>query len=317
MNTLSRSLLVLAAVLVCTPSQAQLFRTYVASDGSDANPCTLTQPCRLLPAALAAVADGGEIWMLDSANYNTSTVFIGKSVTIMAVPGVIGSIVGASQTALLVSTGTVQLRNLVFVPLAGSTGLFGAIVVQGLANLDLHGCTISGFPGQALFVGFGGNVLLSDSMLRRNGIAAAAAAIRVLGQVAATTTTIDIANTTIQGSVTGVHLSSTNATASIRASIRDSRIYQSADIGIHAISSAGASVNFTASNNMIVGTQAGGAQAGIRSSGAGVFGFASGNTVAGFTFGIENAGATFTSFGNNALQNNGIASTGVTTTALQ
>jgi hypothetical protein len=317
MNTLSRSLLVLTAVLACTPSQAQLFRTYVASDGNDANPCTLTQPCRLLPAAITAVADGGEIWMLDSANYNTSTVFIGKSVTVMAVPGVVGSIVGASQTALLVSTGTVQLRNLMFVPLAGSTGLFSAIIVQGLANLDLLGCTISGFPGQALFVGFGGNVLLSDSMLRRNGIAAGLPAIRVLAQVAATTTTIDIANTTIQGSLTGLQLSSTNATATIRASIRDSRIYQGAERGIDAISSAGASVNFTASNNMIVGTQAGGAQAGIRSSGSGVYGFASGNTVAGFTTGIENVGATFTSFGNNALQNNGIASTGVTTTALQ
>jgi hypothetical protein len=256
--------------------------------------------------------------MLDSANYNTSTVFIGKSVTIVAVPGVVGSVVGASQTALLISTGTVRLRNLVFVPLPGSTGMVTAIIVQGLANLDLHGCTISDFPGPALFVGFGGNVVLSDSVLRRNGTASAVPAIRVLGQIDATTTAIDIANTTIQGSVTGVHLSSTNATATIRASIRDSRIYQSTDLGIHAISSAGAYVNFTASNNMIVsGAQVGSAPAGIRSSGAGVYGFASGNTVAGFAVGLENLGATFTSFGNNALQNNGIGATGVATVALQ
>jgi hypothetical protein len=69
---------------------AQSFRAYVASTGNDANPCTLGAPCRLLPAALAAVADGGEIWMLDSANFNTSTVNIAKSVTILAVPGAIG-----------------------------------------------------------------------------------------------------------------------------------------------------------------------------------------------------------------------------------
>jgi hypothetical protein len=308
------SLLLLSATLVGAPLvHAQLFRAYLAQDGSDSNPCTVVQPCRLLPAAVAAVADGGEIWMLDSANYNTSTVFIGKSVTIMAVPGVVGSIVGASQTAMLISTGTVRLRNLVFVPLPGSAGTVTAIIVQGLASLDLHGCTISDFPGPALFFGFGGNVVLSDSVLRRNGIASAMPAIRVLGQIAATTTAIDIFNTTIQGSATGLHLSSTNATATIRASIRDSRIYQSADFGIHAISVAGASVNFTASDNMIVG----GSQAGIRASGAGVYGFASGNTVAGFTTGLENVGSIFTSFGNNALQNNGIHSTGVTTTALQ
>jgi hypothetical protein len=41
-----------AVVLVAGPAHGQLFRTYLASDGSDANPCTLQLPCRLLPAAL-------------------------------------------------------------------------------------------------------------------------------------------------------------------------------------------------------------------------------------------------------------------------
>ena len=31
---------------------------YLASDGLDTNACTLQEPCRLLPAALTAVADG-------------------------------------------------------------------------------------------------------------------------------------------------------------------------------------------------------------------------------------------------------------------
>jgi hypothetical protein len=35
-------------------------------------PVHAAAPCRLLPAALAAVASGGEVWMLDSANYNTA-----------------------------------------------------------------------------------------------------------------------------------------------------------------------------------------------------------------------------------------------------
>ena len=81
-----------AALLLSSSAGAQLFRSYIASDGSDANPCTLPQPCRLLPAALAAVADGGEIWMLDSANYNTGPVTIGKSVAILAVPGAVASV---------------------------------------------------------------------------------------------------------------------------------------------------------------------------------------------------------------------------------
>src|SRR5258706_4304709 len=74
-------------------ASAGLFRTYLSVNGSDANACTLPSPCRLLPAALAAVNDGGEIWMLDSANFNTTTVSITKSVTILAVPGALGGVV--------------------------------------------------------------------------------------------------------------------------------------------------------------------------------------------------------------------------------
>src|SRR6187402_2750686 len=101
-------------LLAAGAAHAQIFRAYLASDGSDANPCTLAQPCRLLPAALTAVAGGGEIWMLDSANYNTGTVTIGKSVSILAVPGVVGSIVALNGGAAISITAAglkIALRN--------------------------------------------------------------------------------------------------------------------------------------------------------------------------------------------------------------
>lgn len=40
-----------AALLLSVSANAQLFRAYLASDGNDANACTLPAPCRLLPAA--------------------------------------------------------------------------------------------------------------------------------------------------------------------------------------------------------------------------------------------------------------------------
>ena len=93
-RTILRSALTLvAALLLSVSANAQLFRAYLAPTGVDTNPCTLPAPCRLLPAALNAVASGGEIWMLDSANYNTATVTIGKSVSILAVPGAVGSVI--------------------------------------------------------------------------------------------------------------------------------------------------------------------------------------------------------------------------------
>src|SRR4051794_14499929 len=109
----------LVMLVLCGPvaAQAQIFRAYLASSGNDANACTVAAPCRLLPAALAAVIDGGEIWMLDSANFNTGTVYITKSVSILAVPGQIGSIIAVGgQRALQIDTPDlhVGLRNLVF-----------------------------------------------------------------------------------------------------------------------------------------------------------------------------------------------------------
>ena len=118
-------LAILVSLLASTAADAQLFRAYVASDGNDANPCTLPQPCRLLPAAIAAVASGGEIWILDSANYNTSTVNVTKSVSIVAVPGQIGSLVAiAGGPAVSIATAgvIVSFRNVVFTTVVTNPG---------------------------------------------------------------------------------------------------------------------------------------------------------------------------------------------------
>src|ERR1700682_2253228 len=115
-KALCSAFLVFATLVICASAQAAgLFRAYLASDGSDSNPCTVVAPCRLLPAALAAVTDGGEIWMLASAHYTTAKVSITKTVTILAVPGAVGSVVAMpGQHAIDASTpGThVALRNM-------------------------------------------------------------------------------------------------------------------------------------------------------------------------------------------------------------
>jgi len=74
--------------------QAQIFRAYLASDGSDA------------------------------ANYNTGSVNVTKSVSILAVPGAVGSVVSTGVEALRIVTAglVVSLRNLVIVPLLRAGG---------------------------------------------------------------------------------------------------------------------------------------------------------------------------------------------------
>jgi hypothetical protein len=149
----SSTAVVLAALLTMgTAAHAQLFRAYVASYGVDTNPCTVASPCRLLPAALNAVADNGEIWILDSANFNTTTVNINKSVSILAVPGAVGSVVATgSAAAMQIATANVQvgLRNLVFTSVATAPGSNGIEVTNG-TRLSIEDSVFANLPGRAI-----------------------------------------------------------------------------------------------------------------------------------------------------------------------
>src|SRR5262249_44137287 len=63
-------------------------RTYVSGTGSDSYPCTATQPCKTLQAALSLTVAGGEIFVLNSANYGPVTIT--KAVTITGEGAVAG-----------------------------------------------------------------------------------------------------------------------------------------------------------------------------------------------------------------------------------
>jgi hypothetical protein len=139
----------IAVAVLCSASLANagLFRTYLSLNGNDGNPCTAQLPCRLLPAALAAVNDGGEIWMVDSANFNTAPVNIAKSVKILAIPGAVGSIVGNGGDAIIVNTaGDVTLRNLQVLNFSGGVN---GINIQNAAAVQIEKTSIDGFTSAA------------------------------------------------------------------------------------------------------------------------------------------------------------------------
>ena len=156
-----------ATLALCPVAHAQLFRAYVSSTGLDANPCTLQQPCRLLPAALTAVASGGEIWMLDSANCNASQVNVTKSVTILAVPGALGSVVATGGGDAITINGAsieVKLRNLVIVHYLSSQ--HGINFVTG-GVLNVADCEIYGVQGNGIRVtATGGDVTVKNTVIR-------------------------------------------------------------------------------------------------------------------------------------------------------
>src|SRR4051812_12463514 len=232
MNRLVRQCVIafVASAFACGAAQAQLFRAYLSVNGSDANPCTVSAPCRLLPAALAAVAEGGEVWMLDSANFNASSVTIAKSVTVLAVPGAVGSVVAVDQNPAITISGDVRvgLHNLVVTQLAtappyASRGIvatntdpFSSIVlaVEDCAFMNLRGGAIFA-SGTLVFVD------IKNSLFRSNGYSVGAGLFAVRAENGPT---ITIANSQFLGNARGVLALANAASQPVNVSITDSSI---------------------------------------------------------------------------------------------
>ncbi len=99
-------------------------RTFVRSDGVDANPCSITAPCRSFGAAMALTAAGGEIIVLDSAGYGKVTVT--QSVSIIAPQGIYAGISvfpGEDGVTINSAGAAVVLRNLPINGQGGNTGI--------------------------------------------------------------------------------------------------------------------------------------------------------------------------------------------------
>ena len=136
--------LLLPAVLTVSSLQASAAtaqRTFVASTGNDANPCTLAAPCRGFAAAIANTKLGGEVIALDSAGYGPVTIT--QAVTITAPGGVYAGVSVATGDGITINApgAEVTLRGLT---ITGIGGLSGVHFTSG-ALLRVEACEISGF----------------------------------------------------------------------------------------------------------------------------------------------------------------------------
>jgi hypothetical protein len=147
-------LLSLAAISFAACALPQ--RTFVASSGNDGNPCSLASPCRSFGAAVAAVTNGGEVLVLDSAGYGAVTIT--KSVSIIAPPGIYAGISASSVDGIIINAASIDvvLRGLTINGIGASNG----ITFQQGASLHVENCVVSGFSA-----GNGINVTAANSKL--------------------------------------------------------------------------------------------------------------------------------------------------------
>jgi len=123
-------------------------RTFVASTGTDANPCSIVQPCRGFAHAITQTNVGGEVIVVDSAGYGP--VSIAKSITLAAPSGVYAGVSVTSGSGITVSGAgiAVTLRGLT---INGQGGINGITFSQG-SRLNVEDCEIAGFSANGIAI---------------------------------------------------------------------------------------------------------------------------------------------------------------------
>jgi hypothetical protein len=213
---------VLATALACSfataPAHARA-RVFVASYGSDSNPCTFLSPCRNFQQAVNVVDAGGEVTAIDSAGFGT--IEITKAVTITSPAGVEAGIAAppANGTAISINAGQNDAVVLSGLTLAGDNAAesFGIAFFSGL-QLEIINCAIRGFT-EGVYVSPSAQmqVLISNTVINDNvdGVA-----LQTLGSGSSIIAAID--HVTLNNNHQGVYVFS--KTSPIEASIRDSGI---------------------------------------------------------------------------------------------
>lgn len=161
-----------AMVFSSALSEAQVVRTWVASTGSDANPCTRTAPCRNFAAAVTAVDPDGEVLVLDSGGYGPVT--LDKSVALIAPPGIFAGIAPTSGNAVTISPFVSIARFIVRGLTLNSQGAdYGITHSDGAATQSqnlvyIEDCSITGF-GIGIRFTRTGRFFITRTILRDNG----------------------------------------------------------------------------------------------------------------------------------------------------
>ncbi len=340
-----------SAFVVAAPSYA-VQRTFVSGKGVDANPCSLTLPCRTFVAAMAQTSEGGEIVVLDSAGYGG--VDINKSLSISVPPGIYAgvTVTGPWGISITGATTRVALRGLTFNSQSG--GQMGVSIAQGL-SLTVEDCTFSGFSAVAVMLGATGSTALVRNTTIRDGSGAGISITTGVDAVLDSVRVLDtgsgagiaiydggsavVRNSVIRGNAVGIDVFVSMA-ASSRLVVEDSVIASNQTEGVRMhtsdpgarieaalfrntithnawkavrASSNGGAGHLTVNDNLITRN----AEEGIYSS---VFGggtltvLASNNTVTFNSIGfLSGAGVTFRTRTNNTVENNATDTSGVIT----
>jgi hypothetical protein len=325
----------LAAFDVCAAAQ----RTFVASSGNDANPCSLLAPCRGFAAAIAQTNAGGEVVVLDSAGYGTIPS-ISQSITISAPPGVYAGISVASGDGITIDGAGVPrvvLRGLTINGQGGNNG----VTIATVSSVYIENCTVANM--EAIGVDAQHGVLhMSDTVVRANGtigvrvqgpasaqldrirveghasygieaingarvaiadsvVSGNFIAVYVFGDTALVDdTAVSIARSDISTNMGGITAQSTSAGALVRADVSDTEVARNFGAAVAVLAAGGGIATIAATRSVVSGSGVG-----MQTNGANATLLLDGNTITQNQTGVFGLSGTVLTRSNNTLRDNG------------
>jgi len=211
-------LLSFGLLLIASSAHAQPQQTWVSGVGDDFNPCSRTAPCLTLAGAISKTAAGGEISVLDPANFNVEpdhvtnlgAFVITKSITINGGSMLAGIHVKGTDAVIVNVTapgdpGVVILRGLSINGAGGiddagnpAPGLTGIRYLAG-AKLVVENCSVYGFTRKAIHMSpaSAGNLVINNTTL--TGPDDGTTGTGANGLVVANAATLHVEDSVIQG----------------------------------------------------------------------------------------------------------------------
>jgi len=161
------AMIILGALQTGAHAQTPQMRTYVSGQGIDSNPCTVSSPCKTFQAAMAQTAAGGEIYVLNSANYGPVT--INKAVTITS-EGAVAGVLATSGVGITIEAGANDVINLRGLDIdGGKSGTVGIQFKSG-QSLNIQKSVVRGFTNTGISFGpsTASNLHVADTTLTNN-----------------------------------------------------------------------------------------------------------------------------------------------------
>jgi len=276
---------------------AQRDRVFVASYGSDSNPCTFGSPCKTFQNAVNVVAAGGEVTAIDSAGFGTFT--ISHAVTITSPNGVEAGVAAPAENsaAITIAAGPFDVVHLNGLTLNGDGVLATGIQFNSGGSLYIQNCVIQNFGITG--IGFSpstssqlsvSNTLVSDIV--SDGI--------IIASLGSGTTKAVFDHVTMENN-DGAGVNVQTNTQTIDLTVTDS-VSANNLVGIEGNSFTGGTVNIMVRNSTLANNN----EIGLSVTNAGAIIWVTRSTVTGNGTGWSTAsGGTLTTFGDNNIVGNG------------